>query len=379
MDCTNPKVDCLTAKSPLRVALVALGSPHSRASWSGIPYFALKEIERRFEHVHVIDTPVIDEWLRRLSWLAKLGVLPSREPLVSMLFGRYLDRQLRAIKPDFVVSIGAAHKLAYLRRQWPIVHVADGFYRQIIDFYPKYQPLGRRSRKLGDRIQRALFDRCALVLPTSDWAAACAVDDYDVAPERIMVTPLGANLDRFPPPPETRPNKGPLKLLFVGYDWKRKGGHIVLEVFRLLRERHTDVELHIAGCTPAIDDVNVTIHGRLTKPALEELYRSASFFFMPSRQEAFGLVYCEAAAFGLPSVATNTGGVGSIITDHENGLLLPPEAAARHYADAILAVWQDEEAYAKMQLEARRAFVTRLNWSKWGEALVQRLTSMTSS
>jgi glycosyltransferase involved in cell wall biosynthesis len=379
LDSDSAKLDQYMVKSSLRVALVALGSPYVRGSWSGIPYFALKEVERRFEHVHVIDTPIVDEWLRRLSWLARLGILLSREPLVSKLFGLYVARQLDAAKPDFVISIGAAHKLAYLRRSWPIVHVADGFYRQIIDFYPKYQPLGKRARRLGDRIQRALFERCALVMPTSDWAANCAINDYSVAPERVMVTPIGANLDSFPAPPVLRANTAPLKLLFAGYDWNRKGGQLVLETFRLLRERYDDAELHIVGCNPAITERNVTVYGRLAKSALEELYRRASFFFMPSRQEAFGLVYCEAAAFGLPSVATQTGGVGTIITDHSNGLLLPLEATAEEYAAAILDVWEDELAYAKMQYAARDAFVKRLNWAKWGDVLVERLTSMHAS
>lgn len=360
----------------LRVAVVALGSPRSQSSWSGIPFFALKEIERRFEQVEVIDTPRIDECFRRLSGLARLGVLLTREPLVSRLFGRYLDRRLAQVNPDFVISIGAAHKLAFLDRRWPIVHVADGFYQQIIDFYPKYRRLSRRSRSLGDRIQRSLFDRCTLVMPTSDWAADCALGDYGVDPSRIMVTPIGANLDHFPPSPALRPCTGQLRLLFAGFDWDRKGGPIVLETFRLLRARSVDVELHVAGCSPQIDDAGAVVHGRVDKPELEALYRNASFFFMPSRQEAFGLVYCEAAAFGLPSIATRTGGVPAIVEDGSSGLLLSPEAGAQDYADAIMSVWGDEPVYAGLQREARNAFETRLNWGAWGAALVQRLGTL---
>ncbi len=101
---------------------------------------------------------------------------------------------------------------------------------------------------------------------------------------------------------------------------------------------------------------------------MAQLFREASFLVVPSRQEAYGLVYAEACAFGLPSVAADIGGVGAILNDGLNGLLLAPGASADSYAAAVARVWDDEDAYRAMQTAARYAFETRLNWHAWGDA-----------
>jgi glycosyltransferase involved in cell wall biosynthesis len=102
----------------------------------------------------------------------------------------------------------------------------------------------------------------------------------------------------------------------------------------------------------------VILHGRLNKtdPGQYEtflsLYRDAHFFIMPSRQEAYGIVYCEAAAFGRPAIAAQTGGVGTIVGDDRTGLLFPLEATPADYADRILALWSQPEAYVAMPRRA---------------------------
>ncbi len=99
---------------------------------------------------------------------------------------------------------------------------------------------------------------------------------------------------------------------------------------------------------------------------------------MPSREEAFGIVYCEACAFGLPPIATDTGGVGEIIATGVNGLLLPLEAGAEDYARAIAQIWRCDRRYSEMQIAARKAFETRLSWRAWGEALDRELERVVS-
>ena len=367
----------------MRVAVVSLGSPFERTSWSGIPYYALRELRRRFDDVVVIDTPRVDKALRRASGLSKLGLLVLREPMVTAAFARYLNRRLEAIQADVVISIGAAHKVAYIDPKWWVIHVADGLFAPIIEYYPKYHALSPRARRVGDKLQAHLIARGQPIAVTSAWAAWSAAEAYGVPVRRFKVAPIGANLDADPGKVALRSNTGPLKLLFVGYDWRRKGGDIVLATFRILRASLPDAELHVVGCNPAeVRGVpGVMVYGALSKAepgpaaALNDLFRNAGFLFMPSREEAYGLVYCEACAYGLPPVARDTGGVGSIVRHRWNGLLLDATAEAQAYADEIRAIWSDGARYAAMQTAAREAFETRLNWSAWGaeiETLMRR-------
>lgn len=328
-----------------------------------------------------MDTPRLDAALRRLSIGIKLGLFPGREDAVVRFFGRRVEQSLEALRPDAVISINAAHKIVSMVGRWPVLHVADGLFDTIIDYYPKYSGVGARARAMGRRQDQQLMSEAHSILLTSEWAARSAVEAYGPADGRLKVAPIGASLDTEPERTGPRAAQGPLRLLFVGYDWRRKGGDLALAAFQQIRRRLPNAEFHIVGSAPRFAEAlpGVVVHGVLSpngaasRARLEDLFRGASMFFMPSRQEAYGLVYCEAGAFGLPVVATDTGGVGTIVRNGQDGVLLAPEAPADAYADAILELWADPDGYRDMQLSARSHFEERINWRAWGDTVDQEL------
>ncbi|WP_145198876.1 glycosyltransferase family 4 protein [Sphingobium sp. B2] len=361
----------------MRIGYISIASPFDRASWSGVPWYSHNEVKGRFTDTHVIDTPRLDKVVTRLAPLARAGILVSREPLIAKAFSRYVDRQLDAIAPDVIVAVGAAHKLAYINPKWPMVYIADALFGTIINYYDQYRTLSARTRRVGDDMQRALVNRPNnILMMTSQWGADMAAADYGIPADRLMPTPYGANLE-VDPGFQSPVTDGPLRLLFAGYAWERKGGPLVLEIWRKLRERTGNAEFHIVGCRPpeaeGLDGVHV--HGLLRKSVPQEyrrfvdLFAQSSFFLMPSRQEAFGLVYCETAAFGRPAVGISTGGVTTIVRDGETGLLMPPGSSAEAYADRILGVWSDSAAYTRLCHAARQDYERRLNWRAWGDRL----------
>jgi glycosyltransferase involved in cell wall biosynthesis len=92
----------------------------------------------------------------------------------------------------------------------------------------------------------------------------------------------------------------------------------------------------------------------------------ADFLILPTRNEAFGIVFCEAAAFGLPVITTHTGGVPEVVRDGENGYVLPVEARGESYAQMIADIYQNEQRYLHLVQSSRGAFEERLNWDVWG-------------
>ena len=366
----------------MRLAIVSTSSPLSRRSWSGIPYFATKEITRRFADVHIVDTALLDRLVIKAHKFRKGQFQLLREPLLVKSYGLLLDRMLARIAPDAVISIGAPQKIGGLLDKYRTYHVADAMFDTVIRYYPKYRHMNARSARLGHELQKSIVDKSSGLLLASHWAAQSAAQHYCTPLDRFTIAPMGANLETAPPAIAPRKNDAPLKLLFVGYDWHRKGGALCLEALGHIRRSDPDAELHVVGCNPrsAHGVAGVHVHGPLSKAygphadLFRRLFETSHFFIMPSHQEAYGLVYCEACAFSLPPVARDTGGVGEIVKHGENGLLLPGSADAREYADAILHVWRDANAYAKMQKAARSAFETRLNWQAWGDTLEQVLT-----
>lgn len=370
----------------MRIAYISLWSPKVQKYWSGTPYFSYAAIRSRFPDVALIDTPRID-WVvfYASKLLRRVHLDPLREPLLLWFYRRAVKRQLNKSNADIIVSIGASHKLNGIVQGRKVIHVADALFATIVESYPAMSKLSSRSKRLGEQIQRDFLNNVDVLLLSSEWAIESARRHYDLANCRTRRLPLGANIQNDPGTrPLARPNLSHLSLLFVGGDWQRKRGALALEVFRRLREWFPEAELHIVGCSPDIpgDTKGVTVHGSLDKTdpqqaaRFDQLFRRASFLIVPSSQEAYGLAYCEASAYGVPPIGTRTGGVSSIIDDSVTGMLFEAEDDASAYAARIRELWQDQQAYLTMSLAARKNFETRLSWQAWSQevaAEVERL------
>ena len=345
-----------------------------------MPWYSFKEISDRFDDVKLIDTLALDSVVERLAALQRYGLSVRQRRFLSAIYGRLINRQLNEVQPDIVLSVGAAHKLVRIDPKWPVIHVSDGLFTTMVNYYEKFGRYRQGVLRAGHEDMQHFLDKVSLTLFASRWASDSAIKLWDIDPQRVRVVPFGANLDADPGF-EPRRHDGPLTLLFVGYDWKRKGGELVLATWRELRKSLGDVELHIVGCNPAsargID--GVTVHGRLKKSdprdfaRLKHLYQRATLFFMPSREEAFGMVFCEAAAYGVPSVSTLTGGIPTVILDGETGILLPPDASPAAYAERILALWNDKAKLAAVSFAARHRYETVLSWPAWGRGVEQAI------
>jgi glycosyltransferase involved in cell wall biosynthesis len=201
------------------------------------------------------------------------------------------------------------------------------------------------------------------------------------------VVPFGANLERLPEHTAVEASIAarPLdvcRLLWVGVDWKRKGGPQTLEIATAMHAAGVSVELTLVGCEPPDRSALpswVRVEGFISKrePAgearLAALFARSHFFVMPSNAEAYGLVYAEAAAFGVPAVAIRTGGVPTIIVDGETGLLEAPDAGAERYAIRMLALLRDRAAYERMARAARSRAEAKLNWDVAGREVMRLL------
>lgn len=174
---------------------------------------------------------------------------------------------------------------------------------------------------------RRPFQAAAGVVAWSSWVEESLVRDYGVRPERVHVVRPGALL---PPRPVERSGDGPVRLLFVGGDFSRKGGPHLLEAFRGLTG---EVELDLVTHADVPGEPGVRVHRGL-KPdsaALLELYAQADIAVLPTLGDASPYAVVEAMAYGLPVVTTDVGAVAEAVLPERTGLLVPPgdESALR--------------------------------------------------
>jgi phosphatidyl-myo-inositol dimannoside synthase len=128
----------------------------------------------------------------------------------------------------------------------------------------------------------------------------------------------------------------------------------------------SDYVLELRGAAASLD-CDIRFLGRLSDTEIRDLYGAADFFCLTGlpessgRVEGFGLVYLEAGAAGLPSLATDIGGVGDAVTGGRTGLLVPPsrndiaEALTRLASDAAV-----RSAFAEGTVEHSR----QLSWKR---------------
>ncbi|MCC6386607.1 MAG: glycosyltransferase [Dehalococcoidia bacterium] len=254
-----------------------------------------------------------------------------------------------------------------LRR--PVVLETDWSFEQqesMARLYFNREPRRGPRRMLSELSERALFSQVSLFTPISNWAAD-GLRRAGVEDARIRVLHPGVDLSLWKPLPR-RVHEGPLKLLFVGGDFARKGGHILLQV---MRERFArDCVLDVVTREDVPETPGVTVHRcEPNSPDLVRLYQEADLFVMPTRAECFGHVSVEAMASGLPVIVGDVGGARDIVDPGETGWLVRPEAGA--LAEALAAALASRYILPEMGARARRVAEERFDGVRNDQVLVE--------
>jgi glycosyltransferase involved in cell wall biosynthesis len=310
---------------------------------------------------------------------------PYYEAPMTRAFSRQVAAGLVRSRPDVVVA-STFLPLTDLDTDVPLVVWNDATIGGLIGYYDDYTRWSPRMRRLGRTLEGRTLQRLHLFAAASGWAAGTALRDYALAPERVAVLPFGANLDAPPAVPDRAPRPGrPVRLLTVGVEWERKGIDLAIDATAELARSGLDVRLDVVGCTPptgAVLPPQVSLVGHVDAAApagrrrLAELYAAADVFLLPTRAECFGVVFCEAAAHGLPVVSTDTGGVGTAVAAGRTGLLLPEGSGAGAYAAAVRRLVEEPGLYERLAAGARRRFEEELTWERAARRLLDRVEAL---
>ena len=254
----------------------------------------------------------------------------------------------------------------------PYILLSDTTYKQHSLYYGK---LDKIRYECCIQLERLMLEKAFRIIYSSEWIKKKTVEFYNVDPLRIHVIEFGANI---PTPHNYSINidMDVCRLVFVGTNWRKKGGDKLLKTYRLLKTGGFPCSLTIIGSVPkevSGADEDLIIIPKLDKEKREHLDKfckillEAHFLVLPTEFDAYGIVFCEASAYAVPSIAANVGGVGQPVREGKNGFLLPFDATAQDYAEKIKTVFHDRENYIRLRASSRREFETRLNWDVWGE------------
>jgi glycosyltransferase involved in cell wall biosynthesis len=176
-------------------------------------------------------------------------------------------------------------------------------------------------------LNREVFQTARALVTWSDWARASLIADYGVPVERVTVIAPGAAAPYFSIGRErpTHDAARPVRLLFVGGDFARKGGPLLLESFSQARTQRA-CELHIVTQTPVSAPAGIIVHHgvRPNSPELLQLYRDADAFILPSLGECLAVVLMEATAAGLPVITSDVGALREAAISDRTAIVVPP-------------------------------------------------------
>ena len=175
---------------------------------------------------------------------------------------------------------------------------------------------------------QSVFQAAAALVSWSAWCKRSLVKDYGARADRVAVIPPGVELSQWEPAPKAPPEGRKLRLLFVGGDFGRKGGPVLLDAFK--QSLGDTCELDIVSNDAPEGSGAVRVHRGLkpNTPELRKLYADADLFVFPSRGDCTPVATVEAMASGLPIVTTSVGSLSEQVQDGHNGLVVPPDDAA---------------------------------------------------
>lgn len=365
----------------MKLAYATTFDANDVSNWSGTPYYMSQSLEKSG-----VDVQYIGSLRRRLEPGFKLKqfwkdiACGQREsPRFNITAARHYSEQvaqkLLSMSVDAVVS-PLLNPIAYLETSLPTVLWTDALYSSLVGFYPDYCRHSTSSILQGNQVAMACLEHCRLAIFSSDWAARTALEIYGISREKVKVVPFGANiqchhtLDDVKQMIKTRP-RDVIRLLFLGKHWDRKGGDIVFRVTKALHAAGQKVELHFVGCHPPkeveVPDY-IICHGFISKKTqagvdkITRLLSESHFLFVPSRAEAFGIVFCEANAYGLPALTSYVGGISTVVKDNINGMTFGLDAKVDVYCEYLMGLMQNYSQYEALALSSFNEYQTRLNW-----------------
>ncbi len=241
--------------------------------------------------------------------------------------------------------------------------------------YPLPEAAGPLSRSWA-KLERSIYHNARMIFTMSANVARSVIDEYGCPAQKVECVYAGSNVSTELSGDIDGSRYRAKHVLFVGVDWERKGGPVLLEAFRILRRSHPDARLTIVGCSPPVTEPGVHVAGRVPLREVPRFYRAASVFCLPTLNEPFGLVFLEAGAYGLPVVATPIGAIPEIVLEGETGCLVPPQNP-RELASRLASLIVDPERCERMGARAREWIGQRYSWERTGERIATLIESST--
>jgi glycogen(starch) synthase len=240
----------------------------------------------------------------------------------------------------------------------------------------------RVSPKEAERfatLERTSYERAARIFAASPFVAASLESDYGISGSKIDVVGTGPTIDIADGIPKLH---GTRRLLFNASEFMRRGGELVMDAFAAVHRADPSIELVTVGAPlpgeyagrAGVDD-----RGLVTTDVMRELYTTSALLLAPTLSGPLPHVAMEAMAHGLPALVRDRDGVGDLLTDGVDSIVVSEnDARPERFADIVRGVLDDSARLRALSDGARATLATRLNWGVVAQKMSTFFASVTA-
>lgn len=366
--------------------LLTEGDANTSTSWSGSANALLSALRRRGVEVATVDASLQG----RVSWYAKIATasLNRRRWAARFHYGALSFRLRSARAVEGVARLPANRPILQVGATFCAVKESSESFYVYADAHALFgQVVGKkRSAALPEREFRAMierermvYSRATAIFTMSECLRRSFISDFGMTAEKVITVHAGTNLKQVPSSEELEAPRAPEPtVLFVGKEFDRKGGWVLVKAFDRVRHAIPNARLIIVGASPDVAHAQgVEVRGFVSRDhqgegSLTSLYRSADLFCMPSLYEPFGVVFVEAMMHGLPCIGTSEWAMPEIIEDGRTGWLVPPNNAEA-LADKLIVALRDRVRLRVMGGVARKVAAAKFTWDRVAGKILDRI------
>ncbi len=365
--------------------------PFNYQTWSGSSRYFFEALKDKGVLVDAISADA-GPYKRRLAQLVSfapnLNEWKRRYHLNTFLFKQMSKTAIEKLLPikdkfDAILQVGAWYNILDCKPLHDKIFCSyhDGNLATQLKRPDSHYDKNARYVRRGLDYERRLYQGLDLIFPMSEWLRNSFIKDFNCPPDKVFAVGAGVNLKYIPEIISKDYSKH--NILFIGIDFERKGGRVLLDAFKIVKREIQDACLTIIG--PNLTDVpdGVISHGRIMKNTFEgeerlhTAYLNATIFVMPSIYEPFGIVFAEAMAHKLPCIGTKLCAMPEIIDHEKTGLILPYDDV-KTIAYKIIELLRDEKTLQQFGNAGYKKYINNYTWEAVSKKIVAIINGVLS-
>jgi glycosyltransferase involved in cell wall biosynthesis len=327
-----------TDLSTLRVVGIGKGDPFDRRTWSGASHHLFSALRDSGALSGVVDasvSPAVEAMAKAAAFHPRLRRWKERYEyswVVRQVGSTVGARKVAAVdpRPDAVLQIGAYYDLSGFAGLQPRLRCSyhDANLALFTRNWNYVEDASARHIRAMMSAERRLLDRLDVVFAMSHWLRDSFIADFQQDPDKVVVVGAGVNNHHLPPAVDRDWEQ--ISILFIGFEWERKGGRALIDAFQLLRADHPQAQLNMVGVKqpadvpdlPGVRWIGPVDRSKASgDQRMDQLHREATVFAIAPTYDPFPNAVLEAMAYGLPVVGIRRGSMPEVVRHGETGLL----------------------------------------------------------